>query len=97
VQCDKTCKYCGGIGSTRIVRSPNPNIRIEHNEICKACNGTGLEPGSHIEQENTITFTITEQDYDRGLKILIGVGHQEYIPSQLMTIAHSVIVRFRAS
>jgi molecular chaperone DnaJ len=95
VQYDKTCNYCGGIGSRRIVKSPNPNIRIEHNEICRACNGTGLEPGSHIEQENTITFTITEQDYERGLKILINAGHQEYIPSQLMTITHSVIVRFK--
>jgi molecular chaperone DnaJ len=95
VQYDKTCKYCGGIGSTRIVRSPNPNIRIEHNEICRACNGTGLEPGSHIEQENTITFTITEQDYERGMKILINAGHQEYIPSQLMTITHSVIVKVK--
>jgi len=95
VQYDKTCKACGGIGSRRVVSSPNPNIRIEHNETCHACNGTGLEPGSHIEQENTITFTITEQDYERGLKILINVGHQEYIPSQLMTITHSVIVKFK--
>jgi molecular chaperone DnaJ len=95
VQYDKTCNYCGGVGSRRIIKSPNPNIRIEHNEICRACNGTGLEPGSHIEQENTITFTITEQDYERGLKILINAGHQEYIPSQLMTITHSVIVKFK--
>ncbi len=97
VQHDKACKACGGIGSRRIVSSPNPNIRIEHNEICRACNGTGLEPGSHIEQENTITFTITEQDYERGLKILINAGHQEYIPSQLMTITHSVIVKLKTS
>ncbi len=97
VQYDKTCNYCGGIGSRRIVKSPSPNIRIEHNEICRACNGTGLEPGSHIEQENTITFIITEQDYERGLKILINAGHQEYIPSQLMTITHSVIVKFKAT
>jgi len=97
VQYDKTCKACGGIGSRRIVSSPNPNIRIEHNETCRACNGTGLEPGSHIEQENTITFIITEQDYERGLKILINAGHQEYIPSQLMTITHSVIVKFNES